>query len=618
MSISTGDLTVDDFLGSDWESVPSKRTIAGITSYDIGYLNLSDKAKDGGDERLSRLYDFLAHVSSLHLDLDRTGCPLVPGTSSKYGRSASLDDFDDTAVDYLAAILPHVTDPEMVARIGDMLWELKRQPKQDYRAAQTAIDAYLSVAAHDNPDDWESKDFDYLRRSLDLCSELHDTTRFQQAQDQIEKAIEQSLQYEKPGYVTSKLMEVLQRRGLGDGQHYGPMCIDSASEALKENDWYRARAYYDLAAEWFRMAKDEQRTTEARVQSAESFVLQADSMLKGSSAPYTLAAEFLASGVRELRKIPGQRSRADQLHVRLVETQQRALSEMTPVVDSIDGSEMFKRAKEAISGKDFQQALWAYVNGYRSTSVSFLRSQAEEISKGFLLGRFFGTSLKNAMGRTIARQEPSDDPEQKLLMDMYRNAALAQNIAVQGWIEPGRYFIGAEHSIRFDALEPIVRHNPFVAYGREGYYVRGLHAGFHGDFAVAAHLLIPQIEHSIRALLEENGTIPSSLDDDGIQDEYNLNKTLRDPYASKLAEILGEDIVFDLRGLLIERFGSNLRNDIAHGLIPYSYLYAHPPVYLWWLALRICTLFAHLPTAAKTGSPEGATDTGDEQQNDCE
>jgi len=47
-------------------------------------------------------------------------------------------------------------------------------------------------------------------------------------------------------------------------------------------------------------------------------------------------------------------------------------------------------------------------------------------------------------------------------------------------------------------------------------------------------------------------------------------------------------MVFDLRGLLIERYGSNLRNDMAHGLLDYEAFYSGPAIYFWWLTLRLC------------------------------
>jgi hypothetical protein len=56
----------------------------------------------------------------------------------------------------------------------------------------------------------------------------------------------------------------------------------------------------------------------------------------------------------------------------------------------------------------------------------------------------------------------------------------------------------------------------------------------------------------------------------------------------ELEQIFGPDIAFDLRGILIERFGDNMRNEFAHGLMPESAFYVPTAAYLWWLILHLC------------------------------
>ncbi len=72
--------------------------------------------------------------------------------------------------------------------------------------------------------------------------------------------------------------------------------------------------------------------------------------------------------------------------------------------------------------------------------------------------------------------------------------------------------------------------------------------------------------------------------------------------------MLGEDIVFDLRGLLVERFGSNLRNEGAHGLMDYEEFLAPQAIYLWWLALKLCCTMVLLKM------PQAKEDRQEEQE----
>jgi hypothetical protein len=56
----------------------------------------------------------------------------------------------------------------------------------------------------------------------------------------------------------------------------------------------------------------------------------------------------------------------------------------------------------------------------------------------------------------------------------------------------------------------------------------------------------------------------------------------------ELGQILDPNTLFDLRGILIERFGHNMRNESAHGLMPEAAFFQPAAVYLWWLVLRLC------------------------------
>lgn len=47
-------------------------------------------------------------------------------------------------------------------------------------------------------------------------------------------------------------------------------------------------------------------------------------------------------------------------------------------------------------------------------------------------------------------------------------------------------------------------------------------------------------------------------------------------------------ITIRLFAVLVERFGSNLRNEEAHGLMNYEEFFAPQISYVWWLALRLC------------------------------
>lgn len=199
--------------------------------------------------------------------------------------------------------------------------------------------------------------------------------------------------------------------------------------------------------------------------------------------------------------------------------------------------------------------------------------------------------------------EPSDDNEKEaaILAEMYMDARKYQGTLAIALVEPAREQIQLEHGVRVRDFYPIVFNNRFIPSGHARIYAEGLFAGLVGDFMGACHLLAPQLENSIRHILNQQGAITSGFDAKRVQDEDSLNAILELP---ELKQILDEDTIFDLKGLLAEQLGSNLRNDMAHGLLPFSQFWSAEVAYLWWLALRLCCLFRITPTLARKQVPK--------------
>jgi hypothetical protein len=115
-------------------------------------------------------------------------------------------------------------------------------------------------------------------------------------------------------------------------------------------------------------------------------------------------------------------------------------------------------------------------------------------------------------------------------------------------------------------------------------YVRAIRLGFEWDFSTSLHLLIPQIENSLRFLLVQAGLIVTTVDAIGIEETWPLGRILNE---ARLVEILGEGLVYELRSLLLGQPGLNIRNLVAHGLMNDRMLNNQNALYLWWLILRL-------------------------------
>ncbi len=257
-------------------------------------------------------------------------------------------------------------------------------------------------------------------------------------------------------------------------------------------------------------------------------------------------------------------------------------------------------------GHPFELALGRFAHVSHATNFAALKAQLLKQSETTIFDKIITQTAVDRGGKTADTLDPSSvggplDGE-ALRKRMVQMASEVQWPLQVTWnIEPARLAFVAEHSVRRDSLRFLVSFNPFIPEGHEGIYLRGIQAGFHGDWLVAMHLLIPQVEASIRLVLQQANVVTSTLESDGTQKERDLNQLLWMP---EVETIFGPDITFDLRGILIERFGHNMRNESAHGLMPEGAFYGAASVFLWWLIVHLCWRGYALAAASPPGPPK--------------
>ena len=195
--------------------------------------------------------------------------------------------------------------------------------------------------------------------------------------------------------------------------------------------------------------------------------------------------------------------------------------------------------------------------------------------------------------------------ETAIEIEMFHQAAQVDwNLRAQAYIEVCRRQIVSEHQPDQRDLQFLVTHNPFIPPGHEVLFLKGISSGFRGELDITAHFLVPQIEESIRHVLKSAGHITSKLDAKLIQEERSLGILLSLPES---IELFGKDHVFELRGILCEKFGYDLRNRLAHGFLSYRECWSADVLNIWWLVIRfLCIPFGQrrAQTEESSGKPE--------------
>ena len=586
-------LTLEDTSKYPWQEVVSNEPKKECFNFCSAFFKAAKDAKDREDELGVRIYEFFGTINHCSMRAEKDTNPYVPKLTYTDGsRSFQPDDLDKQDLDLLEQIVNDIDDPEFRARVADVLWVQRK----DFKAAQVAVEAFVQSALRlKNPESWPS----YVLR-LERAAHIAAKRGFEKQRERVLEVTEQIIEGYKDdistGLACLKLMEVLLKLDADDCITYAQLAEDLARQFAKANDWRFSQKYWRVAKSWQHRLKDEAAMQRCALEAAECDVSNAEGIMEQGGQAMN-AAHWMSRGLEALRQAKATPERIQTVHAALLKMQEKSTEELGVVQTTEDDIEGMKEERERIqqaciklvSGCSFEEALEKLALKFRPTNFEALKKRDEEMAEHSILSRIIGVSMMDASGKVTARipgSSPGSSEEAEVTRKRLVQSArqVDWNLAVSWRIEPARLQIQQEHAIRTSDLWYLVRDNPFIKPGHEGIYLDGIQAGFFGDWLVAMHLLVPQMESSLRFVLNQQDVITSKIKSDGIQQDFDLNELL---WMEEVEAIFGPNILFDLRGILIERVGCNLRNELAHGLMPKGAFYTAEAPYFWWLVLHL-------------------------------
>ena len=561
-------VTAGDLRLYDWQASLEKHSCKECHSFYSVFVGCTKEREDAGDD-LGRRVHALRGIDD---------APLVGD------------------LDALGGILDEIKDPEFRARVADILWECRR----DHKAAQKAVRAFLESAERLKTDDLWPPYTERLERAAHVAATLgFGKPLHQEVLGAIEAAIRAFENNLKSGLLCVRLMMIALAHGASDTVRYAALAERLANDFAAAGNFDFSEHYWHCAESWHREAKNESEIRRCQLAAAECLIAKGEKGIETKHLGLGYAAHWMGRGLEGLRRARADTARIKEVHVRFLDLQRQALSELSPMKFDPQKLSGFQEAEKTVQegaiahvrGFGFEEAVARFVHIATPTNTAALRKQIEDQSDKFIADKLMSTVVLDHSGKVADRIPPVGFGPSGIAEDVMRKKMVHQaklilwEMQVVWKIEPARRTIVSDHGIRSRDLVFLVTCNPFIPQGHEGIYLRGIQAGFFGDWITSAHLLIPQIEASLRHVLQQYGIVTSTLETDDTQKERDLNQLLWMP---EIEKIFGEDAAFDLRGILIERFGFNMRNESAHGLMPEGAFYNSAPAYLWWLVLRLC------------------------------
>lgn len=306
---------------------------------------------------------------------------------------------------------------------------------------------------------------------------------------------------------------------------------------------------------------------------ARAYIMEADEFDLRENASQHMIAALYEKGLRIFRFLNIKNEQTEFLSHKLHEIRLKAAAQLSLFGVSLPIS----INSDTIVLPDFENIYQAvyWLISFDVLPKSELVEELEKRKKSFMAMQFLGSAMTDSQGNTIGL---SPDNEKV----MYRDASDRRGVFCKVVLIPVYNTFSDNFAISELEVYELVVNSKFVDPAQYSLYTHGLYNGFCGNFAVALHLLIPQIEAGLRNILKNRGIITTKYLDE-VQTENGLTSSLKN-----LKGILQEDLLFELEGLLNEPFGDNLRNDLSHGLLGMSKLYSAPGFYTWWLALKLC------------------------------
>jgi hypothetical protein len=552
----------------------------------------AQKCKESGDSESEMSLKMFASLCTMYVKTETLIDPLGPMISGPEGRTLIPDDLTDEQISELEQLLPEIDNPWLLARVADTVWVRRRLRS----VALRALDAYQILSQSDTEFHFEKSAIQI--RSLTIAKAF-DKPRFRLMINGLVDGFFETSSTSHEGAL--EIYRVLSRYlGWIDRIEdvYTVLC-SLADDAMLAGNYPLARECWIAVRAWYRTRKrhDDVHTVTHRL--AESFLTEEGLRLKAEE--HTMVSDYyVRRALSEFMDLPKAyrnehdlESKISDLRKELTVIGKEVVRSMGSVTsEPIDLSDLVRATESRLSGQPLDDVLGEYaVLGYRRT-VEPTRELAKELVKEHPLLHIIGSSSYSSEGRIVAKSAPMDlNSRDSFLAAVDRETAkqfrLNLSLTVSGCLLPGLDIIQREHYISITMFQNLATSSILVPSDRISSWAEGLYHGYSGNFIVAALILIPQIEHWLRWLLQSAGHDTVVRKTDGTDEHMVLESLLADPV---IKDMLEGALWYELNLYFLDPHGTNLRNEMLHGLVPDNEMRSTMLTSFWHLCLRIVML----------------------------
>ena len=264
------------------------------------------------------------------------------------------------------------------------------------------------------------------------------------------------------------------------------------------------------------------------------------------------AASWLMDAIEALRGVPGTKARRQELEAMLREAQAAISDEMSSISTEIDLTDLADHARRTVSNLTLARALLEFARLDGSPEPDKLRDDPIAYAQEHPLSSIIPVSIHDHDGKVIAKTSGlaagGDQDETAMRHLIMQLEGFRRQICASGTIEAARRLIMYEHPLHMRHFLPLAHMSPLVPAGRDEIYALGFARFFGGDYISAVHVLVPQLENSLRYVLRQAAIDPSSIQSDMTQENWTMS-TMLEKYRAELEKIFGSAIIYEIENL---------------------------------------------------------------------
>jgi len=482
-----------------------------------------------------------------------------------YVEVPSIKEITPSIIEYWEKRAIESKSPILKARYADLAWDFSEKikgVKPDYKMAVIAIESIIDIADRDLHK-YQISVITKLKRALSLALSLNNKELISKVKDAIIAYENKIAEDDKPGLWGFSFDLLLKNKNVQLTPEEKDSIIQDLEERLDRlskssdyNFWAAENAALPLAEYYNLISKEED---------AKRVLLTYGKIVKAAVVLIQPSAQVAIAWLERLFHIYmqyGLKDETDKISIEMRKLGAKADSELKTIEASVTiPTEEIEKFINALIDGDLKTALARITVHYIPKKGEAIK-QLDDLSKEAPIQFLFTRKIQDSSGRIVATVGPlKDDFNGHVISQIAQNMSFS-SIFLRDTIKA----LVSKFNVDAKTITDYLYESPIFEENRRPLIEKGIEEYLNGNYIVALHILIPQIEALIRNLDEKTGgTVFKQSRYDGFNYKI-LDDMLWDENIREVFGMLGEDITLYFRVLLVDPRGWNLRNELCHGI----------------------------------------------------